>query len=119
MEALRIIKSKFKKTIIINPRNHDFTDMDDFCALVRKCDMLVAQPLSKNVLTAGVRAEIETAFKFKIPVFCLDLESRKISKIKSLKHFKCLSVEETRHATRTYFFVGVPHRDLCHLDYVG
>lgn len=101
-KALRIIKSKFKNSKIINPKNLPYVKMDDFCNFVKKCDILVAHPLSKNVLSAGVWKEIKKAFKCRIPVFCLDLERRTIFKMDSLKGFRCLSREETNRISWDY-----------------
>lgn len=103
-KALKIIKFKFKNAEIINPRNHPHLGMGDYCDMVKKCDILVAQPLSKKVLTAGVFKEIKTAFKNKIPVFRLDVKSGKIFRISSLEKFKCLNQEETIRAFHLYPF---------------
>lgn len=102
--ALRIIKSKFKNAEIVNPRNYPHLKMDDYCDMVKKCDILVAQPVSKKVLTCGVCNEIKTAVKSKIPVFCIDVKGGKIFKINSLDKFKCLNREETIRAYYNYDF---------------
>lgn len=103
-KALRLISFKFKNVEIANPRNFHSLKMNDYCDIVKKCDILVAQPLSKKVLSAGVCKEIKTAFKSKIPVFCLDVNSGKIFKINNLDKFKCLNQEETILAFRAHYF---------------
>ena len=97
-KALEIIKSKFKNIKIVNPRDFPFLGMENYCDIVKECDILVAQPLSEKVFSCGVFDEINTALKSNVPVFCLDINTEKIFRIDSLYGFKCLNREETIRA---------------------
>ncbi len=65
--ALKLVRSKFDNVKIINPSDFPDCEMNDYCDIVKKCHILVAHPLSKNVLSAGVVKEIKTALKHEIP----------------------------------------------------
>jgi len=75
--------------------------MEDYCDIVKECDILVAQPLLEKVFSCGVCNEIKTAFKNKIPVFYLDVKGRRVFQINSLKGFRSLTRKETICAFRS------------------
>lgn len=65
--------------------------------LIKHYDAVIALPLAKNIISNGTSIEIKYGFKIGIPVFIINLETKKFERIypNDFKRFKIMSNNDT------------------------
>ena len=100
---LRLIRSRFPESRILNPRRYqnfayDRRIMSHYRDLVDNCDVVVFSRLRKNI-TAGVGKEVNHAIRRGLSVY--EINHKGIVEVR--KRVKHLNVKETRRLMRKYF----------------
>ncbi len=76
-QAIELLKKRFRKFTIVNPKDYQFSGMQNYLELESECSIFAYHNDQNGQITKGIALERLFAFIIEIPIYRIDSEIKK------------------------------------------
>ena len=76
-QAIELLKKRFRKFTIVNPKDYQFSGMQNYLELESECSIFAYNNDQNGQITKGIALERLFAFIIEIPIYRIDSEIKK------------------------------------------